>query len=294
MAEIVKINDICYYINFNEGYPNYSIQKENLFTYTFLKNLKEIFHKTGGGFGYPLMLIVCTQNSPSCEEEHFQHLFRNILKKMGELSTISTDYLKDIHLIDKADATASSYSTIMSCLGNKKEGIKHPFNCRTRIYGNKYLFSKEHTFSFMEDKLEEGILYKKQLPKFNSNDKSAFIIECEKRIISLDRNGKGGILFNILLRWENKNYRYIICNSNLPESSSNEILSRLKENLSYNGPLTLIMASPNVCKFTQFTSNVKNIFSNKPYNIVSTSTLTSTSNKNSEEYKNNGIGNKNL
>ena len=286
--EITEINKICYYINVDEKDFTLENAYSNFFTTDFLKRLLGIF-SYANAFGWPLMLIVCTQNSKSCYKQHFQHMFSDILfRVLAKEFPGYNDVLEDIHLIDKGDATATSNSTILSCLKNIKNGKEHPINCRTRIYGNKKVFFKKSKNS--NGDIVQGELYKRELPMFNltkdnltkdnlrtsifesdnnilkKKEKSAFIVKCEKRIISLSRIGVGGILFNIILQYKGNPHTYIICNSNLPKKSSDNILNKLKENLNYKGPLTLIMANTdnnrNISNSSNSNSSKKNIFLN--------------------------------
>ena len=161
-----------------------------------------------------MMIVVCTQNSKSCTKDHFQHMIKTMLLE------------NSFFLIDKADATSTSNSSSFSCarkiFGNK------PFNCRTRIYCNFNI----HSLDYEENKgiVEKGITYKKSIIDTNSKY-YLWVSYCQKRIINLDANGIGGILFDILIK--NKNdvgvQRFIICNSNIELDSSNTILEKLTD-----------------------------------------------------------------
>ena len=161
-----------------------------------------------------IMIVVCTQNSKSCTKDHFQHMIKTMLLE------------NSFFLIDKADATSTSNSSSFSCsrkiFGNK------PFNCRTRIYGNFNL----HSLDYEENKgiVQKDITYKKTITSKEIQN-YLWVSYCQKRIINLDANGNGGILFDILIK--NKYnvgvQRFIICNSNIKLDSSNTILEKLTD-----------------------------------------------------------------
>lgn len=201
-----------------------------------------------------VMLVVCTQNSRSCTQDHFQHMIKTIL--------LEDKYFEDIgfHLIDKADATSTSNSSPFSCT-TKFFGDK-PFNCRTRVYGNKNLLSPEYIKN--NGKVIKNETYIKSIPigseylKKSLEEKCGYVEKCEKRIINIKREGVGGILFDILLKYPSDKIfkRFIICNSNLSFLQSNIILIKLTEtlmnsNLSYEYP-EMIITSPFEFKRLEF------------------------------------------
>jgi hypothetical protein len=148
-------------------------------------------HRYLRNFDEKRMLVVCTQNSKSCTKDHFQHMIKTIVLEDKSLKDFG------IHLIDKADATSTSNSSSFSC-ARKILGDK-PYNCRTRIYGNRLLISPEYKEN--NGKIIKGSTYIKPLfiPGFSFSSGCAFVKKCEKRIINIKTEGVGGILFDILL-----------------------------------------------------------------------------------------------
>jgi hypothetical protein len=215
------------------------------------------------------MLVVCTQNSKSCSKDHFQNM----------IETMLLEDLKDdaIHLIDKADATSTNNSSTISCARTLFGRRDKPFNCRTRIYCNSKIFSPKY-------KKNNGIVIKdipyiKSINNIKESKSCIWVAKCEKRIISFDANGNGGILFDIILKNQNnrKIQRFIICNSNLLFDESNNILEKLTDSsinintnneLDYN--LEIIMATPNEYITKKIMVNpYRNNTTNKNKNIVS-------------------------
>ena len=282
-----KINDICSCIfvdeysydknEFNENSDNY------LRIHKMVSNFFDIHRQKPG------MLIVCTQNSKSCTNEHFQHLIKEIIEKIKKEYSDKSWLGYGLHLIDKADATSynNASSLSLSCAKNRYSGNPLPYNCRTRIWGNQYLFSKK----YKDTKVIKDKLYKNSLSPFDPNKDSVYlgyfnkqshaeeiekrktvvsVKKCEKRIINISREGIGGILFDIVLaQGKTEIQRFIVCNSNLPKNESSSILNRLEEDkLSYSSvecPLNIIMSSPNYNEFkvgnnVSQISSLKNIF----------------------------------
>jgi hypothetical protein len=221
-------------------------------------------NKVLGNFDEKRMLVVCTQNSKSCTKDHFQHMIKTMLLEDKSLKDLG------IHLIDKADATSTSNSSSFSC-ARKIFGDK-PFNCRTRVYGNRLLISpeyKENTGKVIKNNTYIKSIPIEKIPDYNC----AYVQKCQKRIINIQSQGVGGILFDILLKntKTRKSQRFVICNSNLPLDQSDNILQKLTETqininngnkLEYD--LEIIMASPEgyINKKFKVSNNKKEVFSN--------------------------------
>jgi hypothetical protein len=290
--EIKEINNYCYCIFADETNYNYyhflgtDYQKFN----KLYKDIYELFYNRSLE---PLMLIVCTQNSKSCTKLHFQHLIKNIINKITSESNnlnYGRYWAQNIRLIDKADATTTNNSSTTSCL--QKMFKKNPYNCRTRIYCNKYLYSNEYKNSdnkiirknmyksssdiLINSKtglpmsILKSIPYREEQPSYRvsieSSKNKLFVKKCEKRIINISSEGSGAILFDIII--ENTNgyhQRFIICNSNLPADSSERILTDLKKEFNYRVPFNFIMATPNISEIEKINTENKarEIFPNK-------------------------------
>ena len=263
--------------------------KEGSNKYKNIYRIIDSFFSPGIGILPYRMLIVCTSNSKSCTKEHFQHLVKDIITKITSTTdgTFVSDYKKGIHLIDKADATSSNNSSIISCARKKFNGREsYPFNCRTRIYGNQYLLSNEYQDS--NGKIIKGQIYKRSRPEFiheinrilknipyyykkypdmfEKNTKKSlkhiFVSKCEKRIINISSEGYGAILFDIVISKKDNslNNRFIIVNSNLPTSSLNNISSNIMKEINDSiPPFVIVMINP--------ANNPQTIFYNKLVNM---------------------------
>jgi hypothetical protein len=301
--EMKEINKYCSCIFADE--TNFNPKEYNINSEKYKKIYKDVFDFFYNAYKIGIkyrMLIVCTQNSKSCTQDHFQHLIKDIIKAIKPKADYShiESYLEGIHLIDKADATSSKNSSFWSCPKSILEK-KLPFNCRTRIYGNNQLYSDEYKNS--DNKIIKDVIYKSSPPDIYINKDSGyplhilknisykthyiktgedwkrkiiinaaksdiFVRKREKRIINISSEGFGAILFDIIIEnVEGFHERFIICNSNLPADSSERILTDLKKKLKYSLPFNFIMATPNISEIEKINNENKarEIFPNNSF-----------------------------
>ena len=285
--EIKEINDYCSCIYADETNFNPNDFEEGTTKYKSLYDtLSKLFYSHINS-----MLIVCTQNSKSCTKENFQHLIKNITIKISSVRIMgSLVYRPDIRFIDKGDATITNNSKISSCFSKKIQGKPYPYNCRTRIY-TVDIYSDEYKNSdniIKRNEIHEssrnvlispidGIPYcalnisiNKKNPDrtpghVNRSKEKLFVKKSKKRIINISSEGLGAILFDIIIEnVKGFHERFIICNSNLPKNSSDNILRELKKELDHSLPFNLIMVTPNDLNFDIISTenNKRKIFSN--------------------------------
>jgi hypothetical protein len=251
--------------------------------YLEINTILDNFFKSG--LLLPKMVIICTQNSVSCIKGHFQHMVSNIILEITKKSTGKYDYRHGIRLISKADATASE-NTGLSCVKHKYNKM-NPFNCRIRIYCNKYIYSKEYKEN--KGKIIRGQKYKSSISPYNPNQNYKYnssinlrnhdfakeennrmrktiiyVKKCEKNIINLNKDGVGRILYDIILGQGDEDIqRFIVCNSNLPTFNSDNILSNLNTKLFNHNrqcPINFVMVTPDSLRISII--NPKNTIKN--------------------------------
>ena len=110
-----KILENILLINFDEEKKLYKDEKNSM-QLSFRTKIQNLFTNKKNSIKNYAIIVVCTQNSLSGTENHFQHHFKRLLSE-------------DFEMLSKVDATRQTNRR--SLLGSKK------YNVRTRVYYNK-------------------------------------------------------------------------------------------------------------------------------------------------------------
>jgi hypothetical protein len=168
----------------------------------------------------PAIVLVCTRNSPSRTDKHYQHSLKNEILQLNKDSSLGVNYFPLL----KSDSTLQSNLTSLKSIGKKLCGI------RSRLYVDQtqlnFTYNEKEiskSFSGKGNEMSNEYIYNNNIKKVGENLKTSIAANPSKnigRIIKYERsritgNDKktGSITLNVVIKLKDGSIKqYLFCN----------------------------------------------------------------------------------